>query len=134
MIEFFIPGKPVPKARPRLGKHGVYTPAKTKAAEELIRNIAAREYGEEEPVVTAVKLAVSFAMPVPKSWPKQKRFDAFSGEMYPLSHPDLDNMVKTVSDALNGVIYVDDSQIVELRCQKAYMAEPGTYVTVRWLE
>lgn len=39
--------------------------------------------------------------------------------------PDLDKLTRSIKDALTGVIYNDDSQIVGLHCFKEYGDEPG---------
>lgn len=48
----------------------------------------------------------------------------------PLKKPDMDNIVKVVADALNGVAYNDDTQIVLVSAKKAYSAIEGLDVTV----
>ena len=89
--KFTIPGRAIPKARPRVTRAGyAYTPRTTQQFEP------------------------------PKSWPKQKREKAIQRKKYPTARPDLDNLWKAVADALNGIAYNDDSQIVVITCRKVY--------------
>ena len=92
---FIVPGKPVPKGRPRFGKGRAYTPRETMLAERAIA-MSFRATSRAKPLTGKVGLEVEF-------WYGDGR------------HGDLDNLVKTVSDALNGVAWVDDRQIVQLR-------------------
>lgn len=46
---------------------------------------------------------------------------------------DLDNCIKIVADALNGVIYYDDAQICEVLAQKQFGPRPGVTVTIEAL-
>jgi Holliday junction resolvase RusA-like endonuclease len=55
-------------------------------------------------------LEATFFRPRPKSWKKSRH--------YPTSAPDLDKLVRAVGDALKGVIYRDDSQIVGIYARK----------------
>ena len=48
----------------------------------------------------------------------------------PLKKPDMDNIVKVVADALNGVAYHDDVQIALVQAKKCYSAVEGLDVTV----
>lgn len=105
--------KPVPKGRPRLGKFGnVYTPKQTKAFERLIRKRAA--YCFNEPLEGPVRLIVEFHLGPQKSMKK-----AIIGKPH-VSRPDLDNLVKSVKDSLNGVWFKDDSQVFDMRAIKLY--------------
>lgn len=89
-----IPGTPVPKQRPRLVSGRVFTPSKTHAAEELIA-WKARAAGVRIST-DVVSVTVGFY---------------FTGQR----RGDIDNLVKTVLDALNGVAYVDDRQVLHLQ-------------------
>lgn len=98
VLEFSIFEKPVSKARPRLGKFGVYTPIKTSQAENLIHLSAKREkifFEKDTPL--SVELIFSF-----KSKKSSARF----------LRPDIDNLIKTVLDGLNGSAFYDDAQVV----------------------
>nr|DAF60640.1 MAG TPA: Endodeoxyribonuclease RusA [Podoviridae sp. ctwJH20] len=67
---------------------------------------------------------------VPKSWTMAKRRRAMDGLEIP-GKPDLDNVAKGVLDAMNGVVYVDDTQVVRLVVQKQYSLEPRLEVSVK---
>ena len=58
-------------------------------------------------------------MGVPPSWTRKRRDDALAGVIRPTGKPDYDNIGKVV-DALNGIVWVDDSQIVDARIRKLY--------------
>jgi|SRR5215471_16832400 len=119
LLALSVPGTPVPKARPRLARaHGRhYTPRPTVQAEDKIR-VAARNAWmgrHTRPVKDPVALEVVF-------WLPNKR------------RVDLDNLVKLVTDAMNGEIYADDSQIWSLEARKAFSAvDPRTEITIHRL-
>ena len=53
------------------------------------------------------------------------------GVEMPCKKPDLDNIAKGILDAMNGIIYKDDVQVVRLSLQKHYSTEPGVYTMIR---
>lgn len=109
---FSIPMEPVAKGRPRMTKSGhAFTPMKTRTAEGTIKYFAARAIGENRmPLFDGpVEVSVSFVFPRPTS--VKRRLHSVK--------PDLDNLVKSM-DALNGMTWVDDSQIQFLTAQKLY--------------
>lgn len=67
---------------------------------------------------------------IPKSFSKAKRADALSGRIYPTKKPDADNIAKIVLDALNGVAYTDDTQVINLLVQKRYGKVPEVKVEI----
>lgn len=101
---------PVAKQRPRFGKGRTYTPKETRKAEAIIKGIASRSLRGFKPYDEPIQVDWRFVLPRPKK-PK------FS---YPACKPDLDNLVKLVSDALNGIAWVDDSRIVQQSELKMY--------------
>ena len=78
-----------------------------------------------------VAVSVVFMLKMPTNWSKAKKLLAQDQEVLPTKKPDVDNLVKTVSDALNGLAYDDDKQIVELSARKVYACKPGTVIRVR---
>lgn len=124
-VSFQVMGKPQGKARPRLSRHGVYTPQATVQYEKQIRAAyLGATNGESCGVDVAVWIDAYF--PIPKSWTKSKREAAERGDVIP-GKPDVDNILKIVMDALNGLAYKDDAQVTRAICSKTYakMGEPG---------
>lgn len=57
---------------------------------------------------------------IPKAFSKVKANDAINGDIRPTTKPDCDNVIKAVLDALNGIAYYDDKQVVSVSCNKYY--------------
>ena len=134
MIRFTIPGAPVGKGRARSTKSGHhYTPEKTRNYEELVSSSGMLavpwSYLTERPV----RLSLVFYLPIPKSWSKKDRLQAQEGKVHHTGKPDLDNLIKSVSDGLNGVIYVDDAQIKAIDAMKVYDINPRVEVEIEEL-
>lgn len=128
-LQFTVPGEPQGKGRPRFGNGRTYTPAKTI---EYERRIATRAAEAMPCPATALPcyVRVDAYKGVPKSWTKAKRARALDGQEVP-GKPDLDNVAKAVLDAMNGVVYADDQQVVRLLVTKQYSLEPRLVVTVK---
>lgn len=128
-----IPGDAVPQGRPRVVRIGcraiAYDPPKSKAYKALVRRYAAQD-APKEPLDGAVTLDVQIYRSVPKSWSKKKREAAITGVIHPTTKPDVSNIVKGIEDALNGVWYKDDSQIVEERLIKGYSDRPRVEIAM----
>ena len=136
MIHLVIPGPPVGKARARivyrerLGKYVGFTPEKTRTAEEEIGWIA--KGAGCEMMEGPLRLTVRAYYPIPRSWPKwrQKEAEADKPSQRPTVKPDLDNVVKLVKDALTGIAWKDDAQIVDLIAHKYYGTTPRMIIDV----
>lgn len=125
-IEFEVPGIPVPQSRPRFTKNGhVYEDAKVREYKDRVARIARLAMGGREPMKGAFIASLTFFLPIPKSWSKKKKGEAALGEIVPTKRPDTDNLAKSVLDACNGIIYVDDSQVIRITAKKWYGDEPG---------
>jgi len=136
MASCFVPGIPIPKGSTKAfpftrknGKLGVsVTNAndKTKPWQDVVAEVAKKELSWNGVVWTgAVSLSVQFMLPRPKSLRNRTAWHT--------KRPDLDKLARSVGDALTGVAYVDDSQVVGWLLTKAY-AEPngvGVHITVR---
>ena len=132
-IQFTIPGNPVPKARPRVTRSGhAYTPKKTADYENLVKAYAIKTMAEHGLKLTeeAIRLDVQAFFSIPVSWTKAKKEKALNGDLKHTSKIDVDNCIKAVQDAMNGIVYKDDSQIVLVAGSKEYAAEPRVEVTV----
>jgi len=131
-----VTGAPVPKARPRAvafnGRARVYTPGTTARYEDRVRKTALRDWSFAPLRGVELALTVVFYLPVPVSWPRWKRQAALAGGLRPTSKPDLDNLVKSLQDGMQGVVYEDDSAIVSKRAEKRYGDDPRVDLNLAW--
>jgi Holliday junction resolvase RusA-like endonuclease len=112
-IDFFVPGRPVPKQSTRFDGHGhAHTAPHVKAWAEQVRTAAIEAMAGREPATGDVCVSLIFYMPT-------------------RHRTDCENLAKNVNDALNGVVYKDDTQVTDLRIQKIIDRErPGVSVEV----
>lgn len=124
-----IPGEPTAKARPRHTGKFVYTPEKTKNYEVLVKTLFIEKYGSVmlEGYVEAV---ITAYFSIPKSTSKKKREKMVIGEILPTKKPDLDNIAKSILDALNKIAFVDDSHVTKLVAEKYYSENPRVEVFI----
>ena len=127
MIEFKVEGKAVPQPRPRVvrmrnGQTRAYNSEKSVVYKRIVKAAALSEMNRQQLTMTDRPLAMrlTFVFAPPKSYTKKKIEAVKSGELRYTKLPDADNLAKSVMDALNNVIYKDDSQIVELTVNKEY--------------
>lgn len=131
-VTIVIMGPPAGKGRPKFTRKGhAFTPEHTRAAEKQIAWTAKSEMGSRAPMEGPLMLNFRAIYVIPKSWPKQKQMDALLGRIRPTSKPDIDNVQKLLCDAMNGIVYRDDSQIVHVECDKRYGANPSIVATVK---
>lgn len=134
MIQFTIHGVAVAQGRPRAGKSFtgqtvVYDPGKSRAYKEYVRLIAS-ENRPQKPYEGQIMMQIDVYKSIPKSMPKYKRQAALDGKLRPITKPDTSNYAKGIEDALNGIIYKDDSQIVQSVINKFYSDRPRVEVTI----
>lgn len=138
-IEFCVPGEPVGKGRPRFSRDGhAYTPKKTSQYEDLVRACYMKRKceavsGKESAFWekgAPVRMTVNSYYTIPKSASKKAREGMIAGEILPSKKPDCDNVLKAIADALNGIAYEDDAQIVECEVTKRYSDSPRVEVTI----
>lgn len=135
VVTFFIDGQPVPKGRPRFSRRGdhvqAYTPKKTSDYEELVAQhghvlaVGLRRLGVSLPWSGRLALTATFYVERPKS---SKR----TSEPHRLKKPDVDNLLKSVLDGLEGVLFTDDKIITDVYTRKRYADDcpPGVEVEV----
>lgn len=140
-IDFCIYGEPVAKGRPRfVRKTGrVYTPSKTTNYETLIKQTYNSIYDgvnkekvffeKDIPLIMFVEAYFS----IPKSASKKDKALMIMKKKRPTKKPDTDNIIKIVGDALNGIAYHDDSQIISILLDKYYAEEAYLRVVIKQL-
>ena len=136
-IMFTIQGEPIGQGRPRFSTRGgfvkAYDPDKSrnyKAFARLIALQAAKKINWEcceEPVSVTIKAYLG----IPLSSTKKFKTAAMNMDVYPIKKPDVDNIFKSITDALSGIIYKDDRQIVRSTITKIYSDLPRVEVFVQ---
>lgn len=138
-VAFHVAGIPTPKGSFTRMPNGAMLPAGTTASRKRvadwrmnIRNDAMHAMGERLPVRNAVRIMCEFQLPYPSSsirkwqmgwWPHVKQ-------------PDIDKLLRALFDALTGIVWVDDSQVAFVTCNKVYAwnDRPGVHIVVDFME
>ncbi len=123
MASVLIKIRPKAAPRPRVTRNGTYNPIAYTNYKKAIALIAKTKFDKKD---TALKMHIEFFFKIPKSWSKVKK------ESIPhhTSVPDVDNLIKGIKDALNGVAYNDDSQVISVFARKQYGDEDSIFVEV----
>lgn len=133
-LRFTIPGEPQGKGRARIGRVGgfsrMFTPAKTLAYEGLVAQMAQQAMAGAPLMQGPVSLSLHLFHTIPRSATKRQRADMLAGLVRPTKKPDADNVLKAIADGMNGVVWRDDVQAVEIRLTKRFAEVPGVIVTV----
>lgn len=118
-LKIFILGAPRGKQRARSGQGRHYTPKETVDAERLIAWAAKKAMAGEPLFDGPVGIDIDAVFDYPASWSKRRRENTH----WKTSKPDVDNIAKLVCDALNGVVWRDDSQLVLQNSMKSYITD-----------
>jgi Holliday junction resolvase RusA-like endonuclease len=136
-ISFTVYGEPVAQGRPRAttinGHVRMYDPQKSRDFKKYVKFVGS-ENAPERLLEGAIALEVKVFKPTLKSFSKKKKLAAESGQLRPVTKPDVDNYVKGVKDGLKQVIWIDDSQVVDLRVSKFYSEKPRVEIKITPLE
>ena len=112
-LQVIIPGRPVPKGRPRVSNGHAHTPKRTRDYERHARAC-----------VQAAVMAQRWAAP---TGDVSVRIDlAFDT----LVHGDIDNHAKAVLDAAQGIAFGDDKRVRLMTVSRRYSADPGAWLFV----
>lgn len=131
MIRIVLAGDPVAKGRPRFSRKTghTYTPEKTRRYEDQLAWAAQVEMAGRPLLEGPLRLTFLSFIGVPASKSKKWREAALCGEIMPTGRPDWENLAKVI-DALNRIVWADDSQIVSGQVHKRYSDRPRTEITV----
>ncbi|MFR8057006.1 MAG: RusA family crossover junction endodeoxyribonuclease [Dialister invisus] len=124
-MEFIVEGEPQGKARPRGSADGAaqFIHQQKQQSMKNRSKLLLAAGGEMFPIDSYVSVTVNAYFSIPKSYMKGKRLACKHNISRPAKKPDIDNILKAVLDALNGVAYEDDKQVIEVTCRKWYSAE-----------
>ena len=132
MINFFVFGDPVPQGRPRFTTKPfpmAYDPKTSKDWKKVVATHA--RCSKPDILEGPLHMSLSFYLKRPKSLPKKVK--------HHIKKPDLDNLAKAVKDALEGICFLRDQQVVSMDLKKEYATEgvtgaTGVRVTIRKIE
>ena len=123
-IMFTVYGEPVAKGRPRFSTRGkfpvAYTPEKTKAYEFEVKIMALAAMGGSKPLEGALEAFIYVTFAVPESYSKKRLEACLSGTEKHIKKPDLDNVIKSVIDGMDKIVFDNDSQITSIHATKVY--------------
>lgn len=137
VCQFIVDGKPIGKGRPRFTRTGhTYTPKQTKDYEKKIKQSAWVAMQKAKLAVTTrrVSIIVTAYFEIPKSYNKKKRQECLANIIIP-KRPDIDNIIKSVLDGCNGIVYEDDCMVWHVAAFKKYCnvgEKPHVNVKVQW--
>ena len=130
MINFLIRTRPKPQQRHRSNGRFQYDPSSKDKKQFLLQ---AKQFAPAKPITKDIELSITFCYKRPRNHFRSKNKELIlkdDAPFYKSSKADLDNLVKFVCDALNGIFYKDDSQIVSIYASKVWGAEDYVFVKV----
>lgn len=136
-VQFTILGEPRGKGRPRFAKRGnfvkTYTPEETLNYEAYVK-MCYIQAANGIKLEGAISANITCYYSVPKSVSKKKREEMLCGYYPCQKKPDLDNIIKSILDALNTIAFDDDKQITLMLIKKVYGDVPRIEVRLCEME
>lgn len=134
-LKLIVPGEPVPQGRPRFNRYTgkAYDPEKSRKYKALVKRMA-KKVAPQTPVTCPVGMTILIFRSIPKSFTKKQHAAIENDKLRPITKPDVSNVVKGIEDALNGVWYADDSQIIFSFSAKQYSSEPRVEIRMETWE
>lgn len=134
---FLFDIEPIQQQRPRARRmpKGVmlYDPKKVKQFKIAVGNMAKEQMKQNEwerledrPLM----LDVTFYRPIQQSISKAEHDRRARHEVLPIVKPDNSNYLKSLEDALNGIVWRDDALITDIRARKRYAEQPRIEIEV----
>ena len=130
--QFEVPGKIVGKERPRVNMYTgrVYTPGKTKDYEFLVQQYFKMKYQRYEMLEGRLSINIIAYLKIPKSTSKAKVEEMLENKISPTKKPDVDNIAKSILDAMNNFVFKDDNQVSKISVEKRFALEEKAVIEV----
>jgi len=129
-ISLTVPGEPQGKLRPRWSPVGTYTPKKTVDYETYIKEMFVISYPGFILLEGALRMQLIAWLMIPKRTSKKKMKLMEERIIRPTKKPDFDNIIKVAADALEGLAYKNDNQIVTCIIHKYYSVRPRLEIEI----
>ena len=121
--------EPCPASRPRVSRWSTYYPKRYTQFKEDMKALTSEM--DTTPCDKLISVDIEFNVRIPKSWTKKKKKE--KNGQYCDNSSDIDNYLKAILDSLNGVLFVDDRQIVEVYARKRYSDKPNIIFAMKEL-
>jgi Holliday junction resolvase RusA-like endonuclease len=133
VIEIIVAGSPLGKERVRFVKATgrAFTPERTVNYESRVALAGSEAMAGRSPMEGPLEVSIAAYVPIAQSWSKKRQAAALAGTERPTKKPDIDNLIKSLADGLNLVVWIDDSQIVQVTAAKHYSDRPRVEIRVK---
>lgn len=130
--QFEVLGEIVGKERPRVNMYTgrVYTPGKTKDYEFLVQQYFQMKYPRYEMLEGRLSINIIAYLKIPKSTSKAKVEEMLENKISPTKKPDVDNIAKSILDAMNNFVFKDDNQVSKISVEKRFALEEKAVIEV----
>lgn len=130
--KFEVLGEIVGKERPRVNMYTyrVYTPNKTKDYEFLVQQYFRMQYPKYETLKGRISINIIAYLKIPQSTSKTKVQEMLENKISPTKKPDVDNIAKSILDAMNGLAFEDDNQVSKISVEKRFALEEKAVIEV----
>ena len=108
----------------------VYTPNKTKDYEYLVQQYFRMQYPSYKTLEGRISINIVAYLKIPKSTSKAKMQEMLENKISPTKKPDVDNIAKSILDALNNFVFKDDNQVSKIMVEKRFGEEEKAVVTI----
>lgn len=134
-LRFTIDGDVQPQERPRFSRQGkyvnTYDPPKSAKYKKYVSEVASN-YKLDELIDSPIKLTIDIYIQIPKSYTKKVKQQIENKELLHIKKPDIENLAKGIMDGITGIIWRDDSLVVELHLAKHYSDNPRAELLIEW--
>lgn len=129
---FTVPGEPQAWQRSRHNGAQHFTSPGQRGYQRTVAWVAKASSVEKR--LTPIEIRIRAIMEPPASDSASRRAQKLSGATPPTKRPDVDNISKMILDALNGIAFVDDAQVVSLTVSKHWGKTPCVHVEIHSVE
>jgi len=132
ILNITIPGIPVPN-NTKISKYRFYKPKKVNDYKKYIQ-LEVQQYMRKHALKCSqepIYMILWIGLPVPTSWSKKRREMALKGEIKHKTKPDGENFAILIKNALQNIVYKNDSQICVYYEKKFYVEHPYVKITIK---
>lgn len=126
-MELTVEGDPVSWARPRFNGRRGFSASKQANAKTDLQWLLTEAWGKRDPIARGIAVAINLEF----HFRAPRKMDIGN---YKTTKPDIDNLLKLVLDAANGIVWWDDGQVVQTTVTKLYAEKAATVIKLWKIE